>query len=107
MIRARNRDPIGVSDVIYDMIVAGLSPGPRSYHGLVVANVLSGDVEAAVISLSLSLSLCVCVKLIEVTYCFVAWLASPAPSSYERNTREHLYSFTLNWVLRNWFGLLN
>ncbi|KAJ8432033.1 hypothetical protein Cgig2_026736 [Carnegiea gigantea] len=56
MIRARNRDPIGVSDIIYDMIVAGLTPGPRSYHGLVVANVLSGDEEAAMQSLRRELS---------------------------------------------------
>lgn len=48
MIRARKRDAIGVSDVIYDMIVAGLTPGPRSYHGLVVAHVLNSDVEGAV-----------------------------------------------------------
>ncbi|XP_010674224.1 uncharacterized protein LOC104890433 isoform X2 [Beta vulgaris subsp. vulgaris] len=47
MIRARNRDTIGVSDVIYDMIVAGLNPGPRSYHGLVVAHVLNSDEEGA------------------------------------------------------------
>lgn len=56
MIRARDRDPIGVSDIIYDMIVAGLTPGPRSYHGLVVANVLSGDEEAAMQSLRTELS---------------------------------------------------
>lgn len=57
MSKARNRDAIGVSDVIYDMIVAGLTPGPRSYHGLVVAHVLNADEEGAVIRFSLSFSL--------------------------------------------------
>ncbi|OMO50213.1 hypothetical protein COLO4_38180 [Corchorus olitorius] len=47
MQRARSQDTAGVSDVIYDMIAAGLSPGPRSFHGLVVAHVLNGDVEGA------------------------------------------------------------
>ncbi|KAE8702445.1 Gibberellin-regulated protein [Hibiscus syriacus] len=45
MQRARSRDTFGVSDVIYDMIAAGLTPGPRSFHGLVVAHVLNVDVE--------------------------------------------------------------
>lgn len=49
MTRARDRDAAGVTEVIYDMIAAGLSPGPRSFHGLVVSNVLNGDVEGAVI----------------------------------------------------------
>lgn len=48
MDRARNRDSDGVSEVIYDMIAAGLSPGPRSFHGLIVSHVLDGDEEAAV-----------------------------------------------------------
>lgn len=48
MTRARDRDVAGVTEVIYDMIAAGLSPGPRSFHGLVVSNVLNGDVEGAV-----------------------------------------------------------
>lgn len=52
MDRARNRDSIGVSDVIYDMIAAGLSPGPRAFHGLVVAHVLNGDEEGAVLSMN-------------------------------------------------------
>lgn len=62
MDRARNRDPLGVSDVIYDMLAAGLNPGPRSFHGLVVSHALNGDTEGAVRTqkLSLSLSLCVC-----------------------------------------------
>ncbi|XWS57790.1 hypothetical protein CRYUN_Cryun09bG0203500 [Craigia yunnanensis] len=47
MQKARSRDTVGVSDVIYDMIAAGLTPGPRSFHGLVVAHVLNGDVEGA------------------------------------------------------------
>ncbi|KAG6737456.1 hypothetical protein POTOM_058978 [Populus tomentosa] len=47
MHRARNRDSNGVSDVIYDMIAAGLSPGPRSFHGLIVAHTLNGDHEGA------------------------------------------------------------
>lgn len=48
MDRARNQDSSAVSDVIYDMIAAGLSPGPRSYHGLIVSQCLSGDVEGSV-----------------------------------------------------------
>lgn len=48
MERARNRDTSGVSEVIYDMIAAGLSPGPRSFHGLVVAHALNGDEHGAV-----------------------------------------------------------
>ncbi|KNA04151.1 hypothetical protein SOVF_202260 [Spinacia oleracea] len=56
MSKARNRDAIGVSDVIYDMIVAGLTPGPRSYHGLVVAHVLNADEEGAMKSLRRELS---------------------------------------------------
>lgn len=60
MLRARDRDADGVSDVIYDMVAAGLSPGPRSYHGLVVANVLSGNVEGAMQSLRRELSAGLC-----------------------------------------------
>lgn len=48
MERARNADSAGVSQVIYDMIAAGLSPGPRSFHGLVVAHVLHRDNDGAV-----------------------------------------------------------
>jgi hypothetical protein len=46
--RARAADAVGVADTIYDMVAAGLSPGPRSFHGLVVAHVLAGDAEGAV-----------------------------------------------------------
>lgn len=46
--RARKRDSAGVTDVIYDMVAAGLSPGPRSFHGLIVSQTLSGDEEGAV-----------------------------------------------------------
>ncbi|EXB93125.1 Pentatricopeptide repeat-containing protein [Morus notabilis] len=56
MERARNRDAAGVSDVIYDMVAAGLTPGPRSFHGLIVAHALSGDAEAAMQSLRRELS---------------------------------------------------
>lgn len=45
--RAR-RGRRGVADAIYDMVAAGLSPGPRSFHGLVAAHVLAGDAEGAV-----------------------------------------------------------
>lgn len=48
MTRARSGDVAGVSEIIYDMIAAGLSPGPRSFHGLVVSHVLNGDAEGAV-----------------------------------------------------------
>ncbi|KAL2227832.1 UNVERIFIED_CONTAM: hypothetical protein Sindi_2141900 [Sesamum indicum] len=48
MERARSGSISGVSDVIYDMIAAGLTPGPRSFHGLVVSHVLNRDEEGAV-----------------------------------------------------------
>ncbi|XP_058094988.1 uncharacterized protein LOC131240643 isoform X2 [Magnolia sinica] len=54
--RARARDVAGVSDVIYDMIAAGLSPGPRSFHGLIVSQTLTGDVEGAMQTLRRELS---------------------------------------------------
>ncbi|KAJ8504828.1 hypothetical protein OPV22_005714 [Ensete ventricosum] len=56
MWRARSRDPAGVADAIYDMVAAGLSPGPRSFHGLVVSHTLSGDEEGAMQSLRRELS---------------------------------------------------
>ncbi|XP_044500459.1 uncharacterized protein LOC123221652 [Mangifera indica] len=56
MQHARNRDAQKVNDVIYDMIAAGLSPGPRSFHGLVVAHVLNGDDQGAMQSLKRELS---------------------------------------------------
>ncbi|KAJ9185754.1 hypothetical protein P3X46_005348 [Hevea brasiliensis] len=56
MERARNCDAIGVSDVIYDMVAAGLSPGPRSFHGLIVAYSLNGNLEGAMQSLRRELS---------------------------------------------------
>ncbi|XP_042432467.1 uncharacterized protein LOC122019019 [Zingiber officinale] len=56
MERARNRDSSGVADVIYDMVAAGLSPGPRSFHGLVVSHSLSGDEEGAMQSFRRELS---------------------------------------------------
>jgi hypothetical protein len=46
--RARAADALGVADTIYDMVAAGLSPGPRSFHGLVAAHALAGDAEGAV-----------------------------------------------------------
>lgn len=45
---ARSADTAGVSEVFYDMVAAGLSPGPRSFHGLIVSTVLNGDDEGAV-----------------------------------------------------------
>uniref|UniRef100_A0A1D1XFU3 Pentatricopeptide repeat-containing protein At4g20090 n=3 Tax=Anthurium amnicola TaxID=1678845 RepID=A0A1D1XFU3_9ARAE len=56
MERARAGDSAGVSDVIYDMIAAGLNPGPRSFHGLIVSQALSGDDEGAMQSLRRELS---------------------------------------------------
>jgi len=38
------------------MVAAGLSPGPRSFHGLVAAHVLAGDAEGAMQSLRRELS---------------------------------------------------
>ena len=48
MDRARDRDSSSVSDVIYDLIAAGPTPGPRSFHGLTVSQCLAGDVEGSV-----------------------------------------------------------
>ncbi|KAK1308779.1 hypothetical protein QJS10_CPA09g01928 [Acorus calamus] len=56
MNRARARDAEGASDVLYDMIAAGVVPGPRSFHGLVVSHSLSGDEEGAMQSLRRELS---------------------------------------------------
>ncbi|XP_055834742.1 uncharacterized protein LOC129903256 isoform X1 [Solanum dulcamara] len=56
MERARNADSTGVSQVIYDMIAAGLSPGPRSFHGLVVSHVLHRDNDGAMHALRRELS---------------------------------------------------
>ncbi|WOL00182.1 hypothetical protein Cni_G08895 [Canna indica] len=60
MERARSHDSAGVADVIYDMVAAGLSPGPRSFHGLVVSHTLSGDEEGAMQSLRRELSSGLC-----------------------------------------------
>ncbi|KAG7970283.1 hypothetical protein I3843_07G075100 [Carya illinoinensis] len=56
MERARNRDCLGVSHVIYDMIAAGLNPGPRSFHGLIVSHALNADHQGAMQSLRRELS---------------------------------------------------
>ncbi|KAJ3682428.1 hypothetical protein LUZ60_015001 [Juncus effusus] len=56
MERARNGDRDGVTDAIYDMVAAGLTPGPRSFHGLVVSHVLNGDTEGAMQALRRALS---------------------------------------------------
>lgn len=56
MERARNRDVGGVSEVIYDMIAAGINPGPRSFHGLVISHTLNGDHEGAMNALRRELS---------------------------------------------------
>ncbi|KAI3459062.1 hypothetical protein Pfo_015725 [Paulownia fortunei] len=56
MERARTGSVLGVSDVIYDMIAAGLTPGPRSFHGLVVSHVLNRDEEGAMHALRRELS---------------------------------------------------
>ncbi|KAH6838101.1 plastid transcriptionally active 3 [Perilla frutescens var. hirtella] len=56
MERSRSGSVAGVSDVIYDMIAAGLTPGPRSFHGLVVSHVLNRDEEGAMHALRRELS---------------------------------------------------
>ncbi|KAL1340031.1 hypothetical protein AAHE18_U088100 [Arachis hypogaea] len=56
MYRARNRDSASVSRIIYDMVAAGLTPGPRSFHGLVVSQALNGDEQAAMEALRRELS---------------------------------------------------
>ena len=56
MERARDRDSLAVSQVIYDMIAAGLTPGPRSFHALIVSHTLNADHEAAVCIATISIS---------------------------------------------------
>ncbi|XP_051120048.1 uncharacterized protein LOC127243873 [Andrographis paniculata] len=56
MVRAREGNVAGVSEVIYDMIAAGLTPGPRSFHGMVVSHVLNRDEEGAMHALRRELS---------------------------------------------------
>ena len=56
MERARDRDSLAVSQVIYDMIAAGLTPGPRSFHALIVSYTLNADHEAAVCVATISIS---------------------------------------------------
>ncbi|GLT66484.1 hypothetical protein SLA2020_388460 [Shorea laevis] len=56
MERARSRDSLGVSQVIYDMVAAGLTPGPRSFHGLIVSHALNADLQGAMQSLRRELS---------------------------------------------------
>ncbi|XP_078442903.1 plastid transcriptionally active 3 [Wolffia australiana] len=56
MRNARACDVSAVSEVIYDMIAAGLHPGPRSFHGLIVAQTQLGDHEGAMQSLRRELS---------------------------------------------------
>lgn len=56
MLRARTPDPSAVADSIYDMVAAGLTPGPRSFHALVVSYCLSADEEGAMQSLRRELS---------------------------------------------------
>ncbi|KAF3942951.1 hypothetical protein CMV_030446 [Castanea mollissima] len=56
MERARDRDSLAVSQVIHDMIAAGLTPGPRSFHALIVSYTLNADHEAAMQSLRRELS---------------------------------------------------
>lgn len=66
--RVRNRDVAGVSDVLYDMIAAGISPGPRSFHGLVVSHVLNGDERGAVRLILRFLPCCLCVFFMLLNY---------------------------------------
>ncbi|XP_006854340.2 uncharacterized protein LOC18444100 [Amborella trichopoda] len=56
MDRARAGDAAGTAEVLRDMVAAGLSPGPRSFHGLIVSQVLNGDEEGAMQSLRMELS---------------------------------------------------
>lgn len=48
MERARCADAQGVEQAMSEMRTAGLKPGPRAYHGLVVAYARSGDTDGAV-----------------------------------------------------------
>ncbi|KAH9317726.1 hypothetical protein KI387_019495, partial [Taxus chinensis] len=57
---ARKGDVRGATDVMYDMISAGLTPGPHSFHGLIVAHVLAADEYGAMQSLRKEVSLGIC-----------------------------------------------
>ncbi|KAK1379250.1 Plastid transcriptionally active [Heracleum sosnowskyi] len=60
MVRVRSRDVAGVSAVLYDMIAAGIAPGPRSFHALVVSHVLNHDQRGAMHALRRELSQGLC-----------------------------------------------
>lgn len=71
MERARSGSVSAVSDVIYDMIAAGITPGARSFHGLVVSHVLNRDEEGAVFSFLFGeyLNKCICVCTMFIPVC--------------------------------------
>lgn len=71
MKRARNADSKGVSQVIYDMIAAGLSPGPRSFHGFVVSHVLNRDNDGAVTPFSISFPFSFLFSLLDDMFYFI------------------------------------
>lgn len=54
---ARNGDARGAREAMDDMVAAGLRPGPRSFHGLIVAHTLAGDEHGAMQSLRKEVSL--------------------------------------------------
>lgn len=57
---ARNGDARGATVAMDDMVVAGLRPGPRSFHGLIVAHTIAGDEHGAMHSLRKEVSLGIC-----------------------------------------------
>ncbi|XP_010043321.2 uncharacterized protein LOC104432558 [Eucalyptus grandis] len=103
MTRARGGDVAGVSEVIYDMIAAGLSPGPRSFHGLVVSHVLNGDVEGAMHSLRRELS----AGLRPVHETFISLIRLFGSKGYSRRGMEILAAMEkLNYDIRQAWVIL-
>jgi hypothetical protein len=82
MERARKRNTAGVADAISDMVAAGLTPGPRSFHGLVVSYALNGDIEGAVLHFYQLNSCWICVNsdiwyMSQFVFYYVLWILCP------------------------------
>ncbi|KAI7727038.1 hypothetical protein M8C21_006924 [Ambrosia artemisiifolia] len=104
MERAKSRDAVGVSEVIYDMIAAGINPGPRSFHGLVISHTLVGDHEGAMNALRRELSEGLC----PLPETFTALIRLFGSKGYATRGLEILAAMEkLNYDIRNgWLVLI-
>ncbi|KAI3797587.1 hypothetical protein L1987_32846 [Smallanthus sonchifolius] len=104
MERAKSRDVAGVSEVIYDMIAAGINPGPRSFHGLVISHTLNGDHEGAMNALRRELSEGLC----PLPETFTALIRLFGSKGYATRGLEILAAMEkLNYDIRNaWLVLI-